>query len=290
MKCFLYIALLFFCLLSCQNKNRKRAEGILNDWIDKEIVFPENLKFSIQGKVVSDFSIHDSEYKIVVYVDSMGCTSCKLQLSEWKYYINSMDSIQPNKVQFLFFFFPKNGRDIYLTLRTEKFKYPICIDTLDILNRLNHFPFDMQFQTFLLDKNNKVMAIGNPIQNPNIKKLYQNIISGESPTLPTKKELQTNVTLDRSSIDLGTFNWGQEQLVEFTLANTGDELLVIDDISTSCGCTTVEYSKEPVQIGKNLTLKVKYKADHPEHFNKTITVYCNTKDSPLQLKISGNAK
>lgn len=289
MKYFLYIALLFFCLLSCQNKNRE-LEGMLNDWIDKEILFPENLNFSIQGKVASDFSIHDSEYKIVAYVDSMGCTSCKLQLSGWKNYINSMDSIQPNKVQFLFFFFPKNGRDIYFTLRAEKFKYPICIDTLDVLNKLNHFPSDMQFQTFLLDKNNKVMAIGNPIQNPNIKELYQNIISGESSVLSTEKKLQTSMVLDKVFNDLGTFNCDQEQHVEFKLTNTGNELLVIDDIATSCGCTTVEYTKEPVQKGKNLTLKVKYKADHPEHFNKTITVYCNTKDSPLQLKISGNAK
>lgn len=290
MKSLLYIVFFSVFSLSCQDKKRKQTEIILDNWIDKEIVFPENLKFSIQGEVESNFAIHDGEYKIIVYVDSVGCTSCKLHLSEWKNYINYMDSIQTNKVQFLFFFFPKNGRDIYITLRIENFKHPICIDTLDVLNKLNHFPSDMQFQTFLLDKNNKVMAIGNPVQNPKIKELYLNIILGENPALPTKKELQTNITLDKSSIDMETFNWKQEQLVEFKLTNTGDELLVIDDISTSCGCTTVEYSKEPVQIGKSLILKVKYKADHPEHFNKTITVYCNTKDPPLQLKISGNAK
>ena len=61
-------------------------------------------------------------------------------------------------------------------------------------------------------------------------------------------------------------------------------------VITSCGCTTVEYSKTPVQPEKNLTLKVKYTADRPEYFNKTITVYCNEKDSPILLNISGNAK
>ena len=70
----------------------------------------------------------------------------------------------------------------------------------------------------------------------------------------------------------------------------GQELLVVDNVITSCGCTTVEYSKTPVQPEKNLTLKVKYTADRPEYFNKTITVYCNEKDSPILLNISGNAK
>ena len=43
-------------------------------------------------------------------------------------------------------------------------------------------------------------------------------------------------------------------------------MLVIDDAVTSCGCTSVEYSKEPVSPGKSLDIIVTYKADHPEHF------------------------
>ncbi|WP_310591258.1 DUF1573 domain-containing protein [Bacteroides stercoris] len=33
-----------------------------------------------------------------------------------------------------------------------------------------------------------------------------------------------------------------------------------------------------------------YKAEHPEHFNKTITVYCNIESSPLVLKIMRDAE
>ncbi|WP_373726842.1 DUF1573 domain-containing protein, partial [Bacteroides heparinolyticus] len=36
--------------------------------------------------------------------------------------------------------------------------------------------------------------------------------------------------------------------------------------------------------------EVSYKAEHPEHFNKTITVYCNAEISPLVLQINGDAK
>lgn len=290
MKTLLYIALLSVCLLSCQNKNRKQAESVLNDWIQKEILFPENLKFTIQGVVESNFSIHDSEYKIIVYVDSMGCTSCRLHLSEWDKYINSMDSIYSDKIQFLFFFFPKNGRDIYITLRTENFKYPICIDTLDALNTLNHFPADMRFQTFLLDKNNKVLAIGNPIKNPYVKELFMTIMSGKQNLLTTDKQQLTTVSLSLSHIDMGSFSWTKDQRAEIEIFNIGKAPLVINDVITSCGCTTVEYIREPILPGGKTMLKIRYKSERPEHFNKTITVYCNAENAPLKLKITGNAE
>ncbi len=291
MKYFVYVAFLSICIFSCQNEKSRQAERILKKWIDKEVIFPENLKFSIQGdESVPNFAICDSKYKIVVYVDSMGCTSCRLHLSEWSSYINEIDSIYPNKVQFLFFFVPKKGRDIYLTLRMERFMYPICIDTLDVLNKINNFPSDMQYQTFLLDEKNKVKAIGNPVQNPHIKELYWNIISGKQDLSLLENKPLTTISLSLSQIEMGTFSWEREQEVDLEICNIGKSPLVINDVITSCGCTTVEYPKEPVQPGKSLNLKVKYKAEQPEHFNKTLTLYCNTQDSPIQLRITGNAK
>ena len=49
------------------------------------------------------------------------------------------------------------------------------------------------------------------------------------------------------------------------------------------------YSKESVAWGKAADIQVIYRAEHPEHFEKTITVYCNTPTSPIRLKIRGNA-
>ena len=92
------------------------------------------------------------------------------------------------------------------------------------------------------------------------------------------------------SVSLGRFDWQEEQKATFILKNVGDKPLVIQDVATSCGCTTVAYSKEPALPGKEIALEVVYKSEHPEHFDKTITVYCNTENSPLVLKISGDAK
>ena len=91
-------------------------------------------------------------------------------------------------------------------------------------------------------------------------------------------------------MDFGSFPQSEKQEKSFVLTNTGGGLLVIQDIITSCGCTKVEYSKEPVRPGGTLEVKVIYEAEQAEHFNKTVTVYCNTKDSPLRLAVKGNAE
>lgn len=283
------IGLIAICFLSCKSNKEKEITALLQEWGQKEILFPQYPVFSIQGNDTVDYSIQN-RYKILTYIDSVGCTSCKLKLKEWKAFIDRVDSLKPDSVQFLFFFSPKKRMEIYQTLLVEKFKYPICIDEYDSINILNHFPSHAAFQTFLLDKTNKVLAIGNPIYNPKVKDLYIKIISGEN-TVPTSNEkLQTSIRVDKTLADMGTFPWQEKRIVEFNLSNVGEDPLVIDGVSTSCGCTTVEYSKEPVRAGKTLNLKVTYQAERPEHFNKTLTVYCNAKDSPFELKITGNAK
>lgn len=281
---FLFVILcsLFF---SCQNGKQDKINDLVLYWQGREIVFPQNSIFTLLGEDTVDMQM-EGTYKIVSYLDSMGCISCKAQLPAWKELVTCLKS---EKVPVLIFMNNRNLKEIQFVLKRETFNYPVCIDENDSLNKLNHFPSDMVFQTFLLDKDNKVLAIGNPVHNPKIRELYLKIIRGEKTERETKA-VKTKVYIDKTSAILGDFDWQQEQKAVFILKNAGDKPLVIEGVNTSCGCTSVSYSKEPVQPGKDIALEVTYKADQPEHFNKTITVYCNADTSPIVLKISGNAK
>lgn len=75
-------------------------------------------------------------------------------------------------------------------LKRDGFGYPVCIDQSDTFNKLNHFLDEMAFQTFLLDRNNRIIALGNPVLNPNIKKLYWNIIQGKDIHCSNKRKSQ----------------------------------------------------------------------------------------------------
>lgn len=287
-----YIDIFLICLVffsSCIEQSKTDIKKMVEEWSYREIVFPNKPTFTRFAKdTVAGYFERNCNYKILTYIDSIGCFQCNLRLNEWKPFIKQLEDTFP-ECNVLFFIHPTNRKSIEHLLKTENFDHPVCIDEKDSINWLNHFPVEIQFQTLLLDKENKVLAIGSPIQNPKIKELYLKIISGESTFTHIDKPL-TQIEISMKSINLNNFDWQKEQMVDFTLTNIGKGLLLVENTITSCGCTTVEYSKEPVYPGKSLNLRVKYKADHPGYFDKTITVYCNAKGSPFRLRVSGNAE
>ena len=284
----LYLLASIVLFTSCAENEKDRIAHLVNEWQGKEILFPEQSVFTVQGKDTVDFSFADAEYKVVTYVDSVGCTSCKLQLPRWKGFVSEVDSLMNGSVPFLFYLRTEDMKEFRYLTRRDNFTYPVCFDEMGDFNDLNHFPDEMAFQTFLLDKDNKVVALGNPIHNPNVKELYLQVLTGNKATQPEK--VVTQVSVDTEVLDFGTFPYKEKQERKFVLTNTGSELLAIQDVTTACGCTRVEYDKQPVRPGKSAELKITYIADYAERFRKSITVYCNAEDSPLHLNVTGIAK
>ena len=272
-------------LASCSESREEAMLRLVNEWKDKSVIIPVRSVFTVQGKDVVDFNYRDAEYKILVYTDSVGCTSCKLQLPKWKQMIAEMDSLTGGRVPFLFYFHPKDSKELRFYLRRDNFTYPVCFEEDDYINRLNRFPSDMTFQTMLLNKENKVVAIGSPVLNPKIKDLYLEIITGKK-KVGTDKSL-TTVSMDQTEKDFGNIPLNEKREHVFKLVNTGNKPLVIYDVVTSCGCTKAEYGKEPVRPGETLELKVIYNAEDKGRFRKNLTVYCNAEDSPLKLTVVG---
>ena len=274
-------------LASCQESREEAMHRLVSEWSGKEIKFPARSVFTIQGKDTVDWEFSNADYKVVTYIDSVGCTSCKLQLPRWKKLVAEVDSLMNGRVPFLFYFHPKDMKELSYLLRRDRFTYPVCFDERDGLNRLNQFPMDMTFQTFLLDKDNKVVAMGNPVHNPKVKELYLGLITGSRSSKSSGQT--TQVSVNQTELDFGNFPKEEKQERSFVLTNTGKGLLVIQDITTSCGCTKVEYSKEPVRPGETLEVKVIYEAEKAGYFRKIVTVYSNAEELPLRLTVKGIA-
>lgn len=272
-------------LASCQESKEETMLRLVGEWNGKEIKLPSHSTFTVQGKDTVEFTFADADYKVLTYIDSVGCASCKLQLPRWKEWVYEVDSLTGGQVPFLFYFHPKDMKELRYLTRRDGFSYPVCFDEKDELNQLNRFPSDMTFQTFLLDRNNRVVAIGNPIHNPKVKDLYLSLMTGKESSKTTGTI--TTVAVNQTTIDFGNFPKSEKQERNFVLTNTGNQVLVIQDVTTSCGCTKVEYSKEPIRPRASLELKVIYESEQAEHFNKAIRVYCNTEHSPLNLFIKG---
>lgn len=273
MKKILILGCLWLLVSNCSNSARD-SYSIIEDWMGREIVFPVHLDFvSLDADTTVKVNM-EKDFKILTYWDAEGCLSCKLQLAEWKQFIRYLDRRDINNVQFLFFFAPQNKEGLLHELRINRFDYPMNIDRNDSLEILNSFPKEIAFQTFLLDKDNKVLAIGNPVLNPKVKDLYLRIIRGESPQAPSDAGTPvTTVSVSSAEADLGTFPWQEPRTCTFTLRNTGDRPLVIHDVTTSCGCLTVDYPEEPARPGEELTLRAHYRADSRGTVLKSMQVY-----------------
>ena len=124
-----YLAIgLSLCSCSRRNTTKKKIEEMIKSWQGKEIIFPEELIFTKYGKDTVKYNISVSDYKIIMYVDSVGCTECKLQLHKWKEFITEVDSLTNGAVPVLFFFYPKDLREISFLLRRDSIHIPVCID------------------------------------------------------------------------------------------------------------------------------------------------------------------
>ena len=279
----LTILLLTIFLSACQDKQKEIITLLVKEWQGKQILFPENMVFTRFASDTTNFVIPTSDYKVLVFVDSIGCTSCKLQLSRWKEFIRYTDSISQKNIPFLFFFQFDDQWEIHSLLIRENFDKPICLDRSDSLNQLNHFPKDIRFQVFLLDKNNKVVVIGNPVHNPNVKELYLEEIGRKQPVAP----IQTTVKVEKESLLLETIPLGKSKDTLFTLVNTGDQPLVIIDVTTTCGYAQALFDKHPVQPGESLHIKVGVTPENKGLFDETITVKCNT-NQLIKLNVRGN--
>lgn len=261
---------------------------MIDEWDGKEIIYPDDLVFTTMGEDTAKWFLKDSRYTIVTYADSIGCMGCKLKLPAWKDFISYLDSVSDHAVKVIFILHPRDEKGMVHLIKYNNFLYPVCLDTNDSFNEINKIPSNLVFQTFLLDNKNKVIAIGNPIHNPNVRTLYLNLILSAG-ICESRNLIQTKISLPET-IDMGAFDWSEEKEATLIIRNIGAVSLAVENIVTSCGCTSVEYSRKPVSVKDSLVIKVKYKAESPGYFNKDIAIYCNVPSSPVHVNLSGKAQ
>lgn len=92
--------------------------------------------------------------------------------------------------------------------------------------------------------------------------------------------------LKESTHDFGKIPQGKPVYYSFEIINTGSTPLKLDDVHASCGCTTPEWSREPIAPGATARIKVGYNAAAEGPFDKNITITYNSNQSK-QIIIKG---
>ncbi len=104
--------------------------------------------------------------------------------------------------------------------------------------------------------------------------------------IPVQSQASDVLELVQSEYDFGKIPQNKPVYYSFEIVNKGKTPLKLDNVVATCGCTTPEWSREPIAPGASEKIKVGYNAASDGYFEKYITVTYNGNQTK-QIKIKG---
>jgi len=101
------------------------------------------------------------------------------------------------------------------------------------------------------------------------------------------QEKKAEISFESDVVDYGEVAYGADGIREFKFTNTGDDVLIIARVYSTCGCTIPKKPEDPIKPGGSGVIQVKYDTKRPGPIRRTITVYSNASKEPYSLKIKG---
>lgn len=111
----------------------------------------------------------------------------------------------------------------------------------------------------------------------------------ETANSQTRRSNDPIAEFDMVSYDFGNVLQGKETEAVFTLTNRGESPLIIEDIKVSCGCTLVEWTKDPILPEQSSEIVVKYNTNIIGTIKRSVVVNTNDRQQErILLMLTGN--
>lgn len=144
--------------------------------IGKQIHIDESYQsFSAKKEIVDSLSAFyefKKLIKIVTYMDRSSCTQCAMQiLIEWN---KILQDIKSDSVGFVTVIYPTDKAELESALNVLKLPNTFLYDTYNNYLKDNKLTDILaRNRTFLLDKNDKIVLVGEPLHKPKLWDLYK---------------------------------------------------------------------------------------------------------------------
>lgn len=97
---------------------------------------------------------------------------------------------------------------------------------------------------------------------------------------------EPKIEFKESSWDFGTITEGERVEHSFKFKNTGDDDLVISNVTSSCGCTIPDWPRKPIKPGEEGKIKVEFNSSGKKDLvTKEVNIFANTNPVKTVLKI-----
>lgn len=272
------ILLLISTVVSCDSATQSNRDAV-SETVGRQIFIPDNLIVRVKNDTIDcDFS--DASFKLLVYVDSSDCTSCKMKLGKWIDIVNEYKNITDGDLNFLMIVNSHNDEEISYFLERDNFLLPVAVDTHGSFRSLNKIRKENEYQTFLLDESDKVLALGNPTINPKIRSLYRGILSEG-----TKEEPKEYISLPK-----GVVMQNDTVFATFRITNPDEANYTVEELVPSCDCMEV-HSLDIMPSHGFLDVSLNMVPDSLEsYFYKYVDVFFTHKEQPIRLSVYGFIK
>ena len=101
------------------------------------------------------------------------------------------------------------------------------------------------------------------------------------------KEHDQDIWFEEKLHDYGEIEQDSDGTWSFAFKNLGEAAFVINRVRSTCGCTVVDWPKEPFEPGSTGEITVKYNTATTGTFLKSVIVYSTATNSPVKLQIKG---
>lgn len=288
--CYTYYTILsataFLWLQSCVPDKESDTQCIVEAWIGKQIKLPNSAISIIQKDTVERRRI-DSDYILLRYIDSTGCSSCRLKIPEYITLAERLSNETDRSVELMCITSPKDVDDVVRGMVNENVNFPVMLDTEFEFQKANNLEESKIYHTMLLDHDYRVVAIGDPLIGGRIYDVYRSVVEGNS--LDRSQRTETKIIAKPTSIDLGSIKTGDSIITTFTITNIGNADFVVDTVMTSCYCTDAFLDKTLIHSGESARLTVTLVEESAVgDFFRLVDIYGNINEE-LTLEITGTS-
>lgn len=98
---------------------------------------------------------------------------------------------------------------------------------------------------------------------------------------------QPRISTNRDTYHFGQIQWKRPVTVDFTINNTGDQPLVLSNVTVSCACAVVDWTKTPIAPGDKGVVSATFDAEMLGRFHKSVGIYSNATPNLIYLNFVG---
>ena len=101
------------------------------------------------------------------------------------------------------------------------------------------------------------------------------------------KKIEDYIKFKETKYNFGKIKQGVPVTHDFPFTNVGSDVLIIENATASCGCTTPQWPKAPISKGKSDKIVAGFNAAAAGPFSKEIYVKVKGVDYPMPIYITG---